>query len=347
MSEIIRIGVDLAKLVFQMHGVDAADRALLRRQVKRAQFIGFLAQLPPCLVVMEACGSAHHWARRIAALGHEVRLVPAAYVKPYVKRNKNDAIDAEAICEAGGRASMRFVPVKSAEAQAVGMLHGTRQLLVKMRTMQVNALRGHLAEFGLIAAKGIEKLPVLAALVEETPADALPEIARSSLRALLGGIHRLDEEIAGLEAELKAWHRGNEVSRRLAEIPGIGLMTATALAVRVVDPGLFRNGRDLAAWVGLTPRQDSTGGRTRLGRITKAGDALLRRLLMLGATSLIRSLKTSDSALGRWVRALLARRPPKVVAIALANKLARIAWVVMARGEPFDPRRLEAAAGAA
>jgi transposase len=336
------IGVDLAKAVFQVHGVDADGRAVVRRALKRAQVLPFFATLPPCTVALEACGTAHHWAREIAGCGHTVRLVPPAYVKPFVKRGKNDAVDAEAICEAASRPSMRFVPVKSVAQQAVAMLHRSRALLVKSRTMQINALRAHLAEFGFVAARGSAGVAALGQLIESAPEDRLPAMVRRLLDGFLAGIAELDRRIAALEAELRAWHREQAMSRRLATIPGIGVLTASALTALVPDPSLFRNGRHLAAWLGLTPRQHSTGGKTRLGRVSKAGDGYLRRLLVLGATALIRSLPGQSSRLARWVQGLLARRPARLVTLALANKLVRIAWAVMVRNEEYRPAALAA-----
>jgi transposase len=331
------MGVDLAKAVFQVHGIAADGRVVVRRALKRAQVVNFFQALPPCTVALEACGTAHHWAREIARCGHIVRLVPPAYVKPFVKRGKNDAVDAEAICEAASRPSMRFVPVKSVDQQAVAMLHRSRALLVKSRTMQINALRAHLAEFGFVAARGSAGLEALGQLLESAPEERLPAMVRRMLDGYLAGIAELEARIAALETELRAWHRQQAMSRRLETIPGIGVLTASALTALVPDPSLFRNGRHLAAWLGLTPRQHSTGGQTRLGRVSKAGDGYLRRLLVLGATALIRSLRGQSSRLARWVQGLLARRPARLVTLALANKLARIAWAVMVRGEEYRP----------
>jgi len=346
-NEITMIGVDLAKDVFQVHGVDQDHRPVLRRQLKRAQVLKFFAKLPPCTVVMEACGTAHYWAREIGALGHEARLVPPAYARPFAKRGKSDAIDAEAVCEAGGRPTMRFVPVKNLEAQALATLHRTRALLDKQRTMLVNALRAHLAEFGFVAGKGIHKVPDLAQLVEEASAERLPEIARGVLRGLLHMIAQVNAQLGVLEKGLRTFHRGNAASQRLETAPGIGLITATALTALTPDAATFKNGRHFAAWLGITPRQDSTGGKTRLLGISKAGDGYLRRLLVLGATSLMRSLEGKTTRLALWVQKLLTRRPKKVVIVALANKLARIAWAIMAKGETYLAGMIEAQAEAA
>jgi transposase len=339
--------LDLAKLVFQVHGADKDGRCVLRKQLKRREVLRFFAQLSPCIVAMEACGSGHYWAREIARLGHEVRLLPPAYVRPYVKRGKSDSIDAEAICEAASRPTMRFVPVKSIAQQSLAMLHRCRDLLVKNRTMLVNALRGHLAEFGFIAAKGIGKLPDLIEIVSEAPAEALPELARAPLSGFIDGIALINRQLAGIAKRLQAWHKRNAQSQRLEGIPGVGLIGATALCALVPDPALFKNGRHFAAWIGLTPRLDGTGGKTRLGRISKAGDGTLRRLFVLGATALLRSLANKTTPLALWMQGLLSRRSRRAVTVALANKLARIAWAVMARGEAFRPAAAAQLANAA
>jgi transposase len=350
MEKISIIGLDLAKEVFQVHGADAAGRCVLRKQLKRREVLRFFATLAPCTVAMEACGTAHYWAREIKKLGHKVLLIPPAYVKPYVKRSKNDAIDAEAICEAASRPTMRFVPMKTVENQAVATLHRSRDLLIKTRTMQVNALRAHLAEFGFVAAKGIGKLPDLAKIVSEAPAEALPDMVRATLSGLLDMIAAIGGQLDGIEKRLRAWHKGDEASKRLDSVPGIGLIAATACRALVPDPKLFENGRHFAAWIGLVPKQDGTGGKTRLGRISKAGDRYLRRLFVLGATSLLKSLENKTTPLALWMQGLLARRSRRAVTVALANKLARIAWAVMARNEAYKPQaaaKLEAAAGCA
>ena len=289
MEQTTTIGLDLAKHVFQVHGVDAAGKVTLRRQLRRSELLAFFGEAPACLVGLEACGSAHHWARQIAALGHQVRLLAPARVKPYVKPGKkNDAADAAAICEAVGRAHMQFVPVKSAEQQGVLLLHRSRDLLVRQRTMLINALRGHLAEFGLIAGQGKGNFAKLRASLEAEAGDALPALARQALRLLAEQIDDAEAKIAALEKQIVAQHRDNEASRRLATIPGIGPIIASALAAAVPDARAFSSGRQLAAWLGLVPRQHSTGGKQRLGSITKAGDRYLRRLLVIGATGLIR-----------------------------------------------------------
>ena len=320
MEKISITGLDLAKQVFQVHAADSKGRCVLRKQLKRREVLAFFAKLTPCVVAMEACGTAHYWAREIAKLGHETRLVPPAYAKAYVKRGKNDAIDAEAICEAAGRPSMRFVPVKSVEGQALAMLHRSRDLSIKNRTMLVNALRSHLAEFGFVAAKGIGKLPDLIKIVSEAPREALPDMVRATLSGFLDAIAALNLHLAAIEKRLRAWHKSDAKSQRLASAPGIGLIGATALCALVPDPSLFKNGRHLAAWLGLTPREHSTGGKTRLKRISKAGDGYLRRLLVLGATSLLRSLANKTTPLALWTQGLLARRPRRLVTVALANQ---------------------------
>jgi len=336
MTEITTIGLDLAKSVFQIHGVDASGQTVLRRQLRRSQVLPFFAKLPGCLVGLEACASAHHWAREITALGHEVRMMPARYVRPYVKRNKNDAADAEAICEAVRRPSMRFVPIKSKEQQAVLVLHRSRQLFVRQRTMLGNAIRAHLGEFGIVAGVGRQGLDRLLAIIDEGGDARLPEAARDCLLALRRQLLLVKQQILELDRRILAWHRSSELSRRLEAIPGVGPLVATALEACIAEPKAFRSGRDLAAWIGLTPRQNATGGKQRLGRISKAGNRYLRFLLVAGALSVIRRAKQTGGANRPWLATLLARRPPKVAAIALANKIARIAWAMMARGTRYQ-----------
>jgi transposase len=280
--QVTTVGIDLAKNVFQVHGVDAAGKIVLRKALRRSQVLSFFTSLAPCVIGMEACSSAHHWARELSALGHRVKLMPPTYVKPYVKRGKNDVADAEAICEAVTRPTMRFVPIKSPEQQAVLMLHRTRALLMRQRTMAVNALRGHLAEFGLVAAQGARGLGELIGRVFEGSAtnnDAIPPVARRALAALVAQLQELQAQIKAIEAELLAWHRASETSRRLETIPGVGFITATAIAATVTDPAHFTSGRQFAAWLGLVPRQNSSGGKERLGAISKMGDRYLRTLL--------------------------------------------------------------------
>lgn len=329
--QISTIGIDLAKRVFQIHGVDQDGNVVLRKQLRRAQVLGFFGKLPPCLVGMEACGTSHHWAREIATLGHEVRLMPPQYVKPYVKRNKHDPADAEACCEAVRRPSMRFVPVKTEEQQAVLIMHRTRELLVRQRTQVVNALRGHFAEFGLVEPQGIWHVGRLRARLEDE--STIPEPGRTVLGFLVGQLDQLDQRIAQVEAEILAWHRANPVSQRLAKIPGIGPLIASAIVATVPDPSVFRSGREFAAWLGLVPRQHSTGGKQRLGRISRQGNRSIRQLLIVGAHSAL--LRSKEVRANAWVQRLLGRCARLKVAVALANKTARIAWAMMSRGETY------------
>jgi len=336
MGEIITIGLDLAKSVFQVHGVDVAGAVAVRRQLRRAEVLKYFGGLAPCLVGMEACGSAHYWARQLGALGHEIRLLPPAHVKPYVKRGrKNDAADAAAICEAVTRPHLRSVPVKSAESQAVLLLHRTRDLLVRQRTMLICALRSHLAEFGVIAGQGKGNFAKLVGRLDSAEGEALPELARTALRLLVAQIDDAGEKIEALEKIIVARHRSDEASRRLASIPGIGPITASAIAAAVPDASVFKSGRQFAAWLGLVPGQNSTGGKERLGRITKAGDRYLRRLLVIGATGLIRYKRKNVPGGLDWVTRLLAKKPVRLVTVALANKMARIAWAILCRGETY------------
>ena len=329
--QLTTIGLDLAKHVFQVHGVDAAGNIVLRRRLRRGQMITFFAGLAPCLVGMEACATAHFWARELTALGHDVRLMPAQYVKAYVKRGKNDAADAAAICEAVSRPSMRFVPVKSEAQQAALMLHRARDLLVRQRTQLINAVRGHLAEFGIVEARGAWNLPrVLAHLETE---GEVPEVARQILRPLAAQLDEAEQRIEDLDARIAAWHKASPASQRLATIPGIGPLVATAITATIADPSTFRSGREFAAWLGLVPRQRSTGGKQRLGRISREGDGYIRRLLIIGAQAVL--LRSKAAHADPWMQGLLARRPRLVVAVALANKTARVAWAVMTKGQPY------------
>lgn len=332
---ITTIGIDLAKTVFQVHGVDATGAVAVKKRLRRSEVKPFFEGIPPCLIGMEACATSHFWARELSALGHEVRLMPPAYVKAYLRRQKNDAADAEAICEAVTRPTMRFVPIKSAERQGVLVLHRTRDLLVRQRTMLINAMRGHLAEFGIIAGQGARRIADLVGNIRSGETTSLPELARSTLIVLADQLDALAAHIHALERQLQIWHRQNEASQRLATIPGVGIITATALAASVTDPSLFKPGREFAAFLGLVPRQNSSGGKDRLGRISKMGDGYLRRLLVVGATSVIRRAKGDEGPSNRWINALLARRPARVVTVAMANKTARIAWAILARGETY------------
>lgn len=335
MAEIAVIGLDLAKTVFQVHGVAADGEVVVRKQLRRGQMLAFFEALPPCLIGMEACASAHHWGRALTDLGHEVKLMPPAYVKAYVKRGKTDAADAEAIAEAVTRPTMRFVPIKSKEQQAALMLHKTRDLLIRQRTMLINALRGHLGEYGIVAARGPAGVRAVLASVRARE-DELPEAAIAALQSVAHQLAGLDDEIAELERRILAWHRASETSRRLATIPGIGPITATAIAATVPDPGQFRSGRQFAAWLGLTPRANSSGGKERLGGISRAGDGYIRRLMVVGATAVLRFARQRGG--GQWITSLIARKKPKAAAVAVANKSARIAWALMARGEVYTPR---------
>jgi transposase len=340
MNEITTVGLDLAKHVFQVHGVDASGVPVLRKRLRRSEVLAFFARLPRCLIGLEACATAHYWARELRAVGHEVRLMPAQYVKAYLKRNKNDAADAEAICEAVRRPTMRFVPIKTAEQQAALLVHRGRERLVRQRTALVNALRAHLAEFGVIAPLGLRNVARLIAVVRDESDARLPDLARQVLRVLAEQVEQLEAAVAALEKQLMAWHKSNPVSQRLATIPGIGPIIATAIAATVVEASGFRSGREFAAWLGLVPRQHSTGGKARLGGISKRGNRYLRRLLINGASAnLLRSKATNADP---WVIGLRRRRPSLVVAVAVANKTARIAWAVMHRQENYQ--RMAAAA---
>jgi len=340
--QITTIGLDIAKNMFQVHGIDAAEKVVVRKQLRRGQVIKFFEAVPPCLVGMEACATAHYWARELTKLGHQVRLMPAKDVKAYVKRNKNDAADAEGICEAVGRPTMRFVGVKSAEQQGRLMQHRTRDLLMRQRTQAINALRAHMAELGIVAAQGREGLKELLAIIADERDERLPIDARASLIVLAAQLQALHTMIGSIEKRLIVQHRANEASKRLESIHGIGIIGASAIAATVTDPKAFRSGRDFAAWIGLVPREASTGGKQKLGPISKQGDRYLRRILVVGAHSVLRRAKQSPQKYP-WLTQLLARRPFKVVAIALANKMARIAWALLASGGIYRAPRLAAA----
>jgi len=333
--EITTIGLDLAKRVFQVHGVDATGQVVIRRSLRRAQMLPFFARLPSCLVGMEACGTSHYWARELIKLGHQVRQMPPAYVKPYVKRGKTDAADAEAICEAVARPTMRFVPVKSPEQQAALSMHRTRDLLVKQRTQLVNMMLGLLAEFGIDIPKGLERALLMARRIVDGEAPDVPMEAARIVSTLSRQALDIHIQLRQIDRDLLVWQRGNDVSRRLMTIPGVGPIGATALAASITDPHQFRSGRQFAAWLGLTPLQKSSGGKERLGRITKMGDKYLRKLLIVGMTSLVRRAKYNPKAVDPRLADLLARKPVRVATVAMANKTARIVWAVMARGETY------------
>jgi transposase len=337
------IGLDLAKNVFQVHGVDAEGRVVIRRKLRRQDVLAFFQGLPPCLIGIEACATAHYWARELIKLGHAAKLMPPAYVKAYVKRQKNDAADAEAICEAVTRPNMRFVPVKSAEGQSIILLHRTRHLLVRQRTALISAMRSHLAEFGIIAAKGRAHFADLFEIVFDAAEERLPPLARQTLGLIIRQIQELKAQIKAIETELLAWHARNAVSQRLETIPGVGFVTATAIAASVADPGAFRSARQFAAWLGLAPRQNSSGGKDRLSGITKMGDKYIRNLLVLGATGTVRYARAKGTALATWITKLVERKPARLATVALANKIARIAWAVMTRGEDYRPSAVAAA----
>ena len=335
MQSITTIGLDIAKSVFQVHGVDAEGHILIRRQLKRRYVLAFFEKVPPCLVGIEACASSHHWSRELMALGHTVRLMPPAYVKPYVKRQKNDATDAEAICEAVTRANMRFVATKTPEQQSGLMLHRTRHLFIRQQTSVINAIRAHLTEFGIVAPVGRNGVEQLLGVVADSNDKRLPEAARACVAALGVQLRMLKTQILEFDRRILAWHRSNEMSKRLDEVPGIGPALATALVASVADPKAFRSGRDFSAWIGLVPKQRSSGGKDKLGSISKQGDRYLRSLFTAGALAVIRYAKIHGTTHRPWLTSLLARRPTKVAAIALANKIARMAWAMMAKGERY------------
>jgi transposase len=332
MNEISIIGI------FQIHAIDVGGEPVIRRQLRRRQVLPFFQKQPPCLVGMEACATSHHWAREIAKLGHDVRAMPAHYVKAYVKRNKNDAADAEAICEAVTRPSMRFVAIKSKGQQSVLMLHRSRELLVRQRTMLVNAIRAHMAEFGIIVGVGLPQVNALLTVIADPNDERIPPLAQSSLEALAAQLQSLEREIVAGEQRIHGWHRTNEASQRLESIPGIGPITASALAATITDPSLFKSGRGMAAWIGLVPRQNSSGGKARLGHISKQGDQYLRWLLVAGAMTVIRHAKRRGTDLP-WLATMIANKPTKVAAVALANKNARIAWVLLKHGGTYSKSR--------
>jgi transposase len=335
MQTITTIGLDIAKSVFQVHGIDAAGNVIVRRKMKRRYVLAFFQKLQPCLVGIEACASSHYWSRELQAVGHTVRLMPPAYVKPYVKRQKNDSTDAEAICEAVTRANMRFVPTKTPEQQSCLMLHRTRHLFIRQQTAVINAIRAHLAEFGIVAPVGRTGVEQLLGVVADSYDKRLPDIARTCIAGLGAQLRMLKARILEFDRLIMAWHRSNQKSKRLDELPGVGPALATALVASVPDPKAFRSGRDFSAWIGLVPKQNSSGGKDRLGSISKQGDRYLRSLFTVGALAVIRYAKIHGTKHRPWLAALLARKPTKVAAVALANKIARMAWAMMANGERY------------
>ena len=338
MEKITRIGMDTSKHIFQLHGVNAAEQVVLRKKLRRQAVVSFFAGLAPTVIGIEACGGSHQWARLLAGFGHTVKLMAPQFVKPYVKRGKNDAADAEALCEAMSRPTMRFVPVKTLESQAALMLVGTRDRLIRNRTQLTNAIRGYAMEFGLVAAKGLDKIEPLLERIRTD--ETLPALARELFAAHAKEYAQLGVRLKAIEAELMAWHRHNECSRRLARIPGVGPIGASLLVMKTPDPAAFHSGRQFAAWIGLTPKDHSTAGKTRLGTITRAGDEALRGLLVVGATAVIQQVRRGRGQPSPWLVALLKRKPPKLAAVALANKIARIAWKLMLTGEPYDAKRM-------
>lgn len=331
MEQASTIGLDIAKQVFQVHGADASGRVVCRKRLPRAKVLAFLSAQPPCTVALEACGGAHHWGREIGKLGHTVRLIPPVYVKPYVKRQKNDAADAEAICEAATRPSMRFVPVKSEAQQASAVVFRARDLLVRQRTQCINALRGHLAEYGYVLPKGITHAGALIGHIED-PNASLPESARTVLAVLVCSYRALDAQIGELDAEIARRAKADPVARRLMTVPGVGPVAATAITALVAAPEGFRAGRDFAAWLGLVPVQRSSGGKERLGAVSKRGERTIRRLLILGASAVVRWASQRGAPAGSWLAGMLARKPRMLVTVALANKTARIVWALLVKG---------------
>jgi transposase len=346
MDKVHIIGFDLAKQVFQAHGADASGATLLRRKLRRAEVLPFFRKLPSCIVAMEACGGAHHWAREISALGHEVRLIPPAYVKPFVKRGKTDAADAEAISEAAVRKSMRFVPVKSAEQQASAMVLKSRALLVRQQTQLINALRGHLSELGIVATVGMRGLAIMIAMLRDEADLRIPRRARLALSELADQIDMIGLQIRKLERGLVEQVKEDDDLRRLTTIPGVGVMIAASIKAHVPDVEGFKSGRHFAAWLGLTPKPCSSGGKERLGGISKMGNPMLRSLLVLGAASVLRRVKANEGG-PSWLVALLGRRPFKVVAVALANKMARMIWALLSKGGVYQADRVFANSAAA
>lgn len=341
MGEITTIGLDIAKSVFQAHGADASGSVVFRKKLSRGRLLAFFASQPPCLVALEACAGSHHWGRELARLGHTVRLIPPAYVKPFVKRQKNDETDAEAICEAAQRPTMRFVAVKSAEQQASGVVFRARDLLVRQRTQIFNAIRGHLAEYGHVAPKGVCYVARLIAEIESAES-GLPETAQASLQALVDLLPKLEEQIAGLDREIARRAKEDATARRLTTVPGVGPITATALVALAPPAEAFRCGRDFSAWLGLTPVQRSSGGKQKLGQVSKMGERSLRRLLVIGASAVIKQALIRGAPAGSWLAQMLARKPRMLVAVALANKMARVVWALLVKGGVYRTPALAA-----
>jgi len=342
MASKVTIGLDIAKSVFQVHGIDGEGQVVVQKRLTRRKLLPFFERLSPCLVGLEACAAAHHWGRELSKLGHDVRLMPPSYVKPYVKRQKNDAADAEAICEAVQRPTMRFVEIKSRDQQSVMTLHRVRLLLIRQRVQLSNAIRGHMAEYGLVAAVGRNGLAQLTAIIGDHDDERIPEVARASLAVLVAQLNLVNERILEMDRRVRTSARSTEVSRRLMEVPGVGPLLASAIVATVPDPGAFKSGRSLAAWIGLVPRQNSSGGKDRLGSITKKGDQYLRQLLVAGALAVIRYAQRYGTR-RPWLVQLLARRKTKIAAVALANKMARMIWAMMMSGERFrEPKPVAA-----
>lgn len=335
MNEVSTIGLDIAKHVFHAHGADASGRQVFSRKIGRGKLLDVFAAQPRCLVALEACGGAHHWARELIRMGYEVRLIPPAYVKPFVKRHKNDAADAEAICEAAQRPTMRYVAVKSEEQQASALVFRTRDLLVRQRTQLINAIRGHLTEYGWVAPKGRSYVALLGDLLEDELGSSLPQAARDMFRVMLGSIEDLGARIADLDQEIARRAREDEIARRLMTIPGIGPITATAIAALAPPAETFTKGRDFAAWLGLTPLQKSTGGKQRLGATSKMGERTLRRLLIIGSSAVVLQASRRGAPEGSWLAKMLARKPRMLVTVALANKMARIVWALLTKEEDY------------
>lgn len=335
MSEVITIGLDIAKQVFHAHGADASGRQVFSRRIGRRKVLEFFAGQPQCLVALEACGGSHHWARELTRLGHDVRLLPPSYVKPFVKRQKNDAADAEAICEAAQRPNMRFVAIKSEEQQASALVFRTRDLFVRQRTQAINALRGHMAEYGWVAPQGRTHVATLADLLEEEAGVSLPQAAVVMLKVMLTMVEELDRRIAELDEEIARRAREDAVVRRLMTIPGVGPLAATAIAALAPPLETFRRGRDFAAWLGLTPLQKSSGGKQRLGKISKMGERTIRRLLIIGSSAVVQHASRPGAPDRPWLAAMLARKPRMLVTVAQANKTARIVWAVLTREEDY------------